>query len=226
MSSNGANTQFTNNEVYSNGSEQKFLASPIIPGDNHNLYIAGNYFHDCTADGFWIDGDGAGTVVENNIFERNGRTGMTLENCVSVTVQNNTARLNTFGDGILLTVSRNCRVLNNTVSGNLYGIELFLNFDALTPQFPWAQDLANNTIQGNTITVPSGLANQYASLLTFAGSGDQTPYLNPAIKGNVFSQNRYFAPTTNGIWFLWGGNKTFLGWQGVPQDATGTIAVG
>jgi len=217
---NSTGAVFTNNEVNDNGTEQKFLENPTRSGTNTGLYIATNYFHDNTADGFWIDGNGAGSIVENNTVENNGRTGITLESAVSVVVRNNTVTDHAAGEGILLTISRNCTVSGNTLSGNIYGIGLFLDCDTLSPQFPWAQDLTNNTIQGNTITVPN-VAAHYASLLSFLYPGTCKSAYVANTKQNKFIGNTYNV-TGNGNWWFWDGSKPWADWQALPQDTAGT----
>lgn len=221
--SNGMNSQFVNNEVSFNGSEQKFLGSPVSAGNNHNIYIANNYVHDNHADGIWIDGDGQGTVIENNICEDNGRTGITAEIAVQITIRNNQVNRNV--SGIYLTISRNCEVANNTLQNNISGLELFLDCSAVG-SLPWNPDLANNNIHNNDVTVPAGSGNRAAIFTVASGSNScQAPYVgDPRVKGNIFNFNTYRV-VGSAIW-TWGGvNKTWLQWQALPQDVNGTLIV-
>lgn len=220
--SNGAH--LLNNEIAYNGTEQK-----IIYGTTNelseNYRIADNFAHHNVADGLWIDGDGASSIIEGNTCEDNGRTGITVEIGNAVIVRNNTVR-RSGAEGILISASRGCTIAGNTLVGNLFGIGLFLDFSRLTETYPfWTVDLTGNDIHGNAITVPGPAGSSFAALLTFVGVGDQSAYLSNA-KANNFAGNTYLAPDITSNWFVWNGNKNFTQWQALPQDATGTIGVG
>ena len=207
-----------NNEIAYNGQEQKFIYG--THGEpNRDLTIANNWVHHNEKDGLWIDGDGAGSVMENNLCEDNGRTGITVEIGASVVVRNNTVR-RSGEEGILISASRDTTVTGNTLEDNQFGIGLFLDFGRLAESYPfWTVDLSGNTIANNRVTVSAG---QLAALLTFVGTGDRTPYLTNT-KKNQFQGDAYSAPSTTGNWFVWNGNKTFAQWQAIPQDATGSL---
>ncbi len=217
-------TQILDNEIARNGQEQK-----IIVGTHNelsrNYTIAGNFVHHNVGDGIWFDGDGAGSIVENNTVEDNGGPGIVLEATDSVTVRNNFVRRNA-EEGILLTVAKNNTVTGNTLEGNVFGIGLFLDFNSLppnSPPLPWGvQDLANNAISGNTVRIPVG---GYGAMFIVVGPGDPAPYTSNA-KNNVWSNNTYVAPTTTGAWFMWANvNRPFAQWQAVPQDAGSSLTV-
>lgn len=211
------------NEISYNGTEQKFIYGTLNVF-NQDLTIARNFVHHNVGNGLWIDGDGAGSVIENNTVEDNGAAGIDIEQGNGVIVRNNTVRRQLGGEGIYITISKDTSITGNTVEGNAFGIGLFLDFSSLppaSPSLPWSQDLSGNVITGNIVRASTG---QYLGMLTFTGSGDKTPYTSNS-KNNQWSNNTYFAPNTTGTWFSWDGNKTFTQWQALPQDATSTIAI-
>ena len=211
-------TSLIHNEIAYNGQEQKFIYG-TTDEESQNYTITGNYVHHNVKDGLWIDGDGAGSVVANNICTDNGRTGITIEIATTVTVQNNLVERNA-EEGILISASRSVTCTGNVLRGNLFGINLFLHFARLAEEYPfWTIDLRDNVITGNEVHVPTGGDGGY---LSFFGAGDQSPYLTNA-KNNQFQSNTYYAPTTTGTWFYWDGDKTFTQWQALPQDSLGTI---
>lgn len=217
----------TDNEISYNGQEQKIIYGTTNE-PNHNVTVRDNFVHHNVKDGLWIDGDGAGSIIENNVVEDNGRTGITVEIGNNVIVRNNIVRRHANAEGILISASRSCTVSGNTLEGNLFGLGLFLDFTRLTETYPfWTVDLTNNNLNGNTVRVPIG-PGTFASLLTTSGAGDATPYLSNA-KNNNFQSNTYYVPnnpTSGTNWFVWNGNKLFSQWQALPQDTLGTIAIG
>ena len=216
--SSSAGLVITHNEISYGGQEQKIIYSVGgFPNQGHT--ITNNFVHHNQADGLWFDGDGAGSVLADNICDDNTRTGITMELGNRVIIQNNICRRN--GDeGILLTAARECTVSGNRLENNWLGLGLFLDYVRLEEDYGfWVTDLTGNTIQHNEIHVGSGTA---AAGLSLSGTGDATPYLNNT-KNNRFQSNRYFAPSTGGGWFAWNGTKTFAQWQTVPQDSLGTI---
>jgi parallel beta-helix repeat protein len=227
-------TQIVDNEISHNGPEQKFGHSG--PGLNRRVYVAQNFYHHNVGNGIWNDGDGAGTIIENNTVEDNGTgpnggAGIDIEFSNGVTVRNNTVRRQTGGEGIYVTISRNTTVTGNLLEGNAFGIGLYLDFMSLppnSPDAPWHQDLTNNTISGNTVRVSAG---QYLGMFTISsndgGVGDRTPYASNA-KQNNWSNNTYYAPNTTGNWFMWpwpNTNRSWSQWLAIPQDAGSTLTV-
>jgi parallel beta-helix repeat protein len=221
-SSTGAS--LINNEIAYNGVEQKFGYGTLGVW-NQGLTIARNWVHHNLGNGLWIDGDGAGSVIEDNVIEDNGAAGIDIENGNGAIVRTNTIRRHLGGEGIYVTVSKNTQVSGNLLENNLFGVGLFLDFAAMppeSPEFPWSQDLAGNTIAHNTIRLVAG---QRAGLLTLTGAGDRTPYYSNA-KQNLWIGNTYYAPSIDGSYFVWDGNRAFAAWNAIPQDATGGILVG
>ena len=215
-----------NNEISFNGREQKFIYGTTNE-PSQNLTMIGNYVHDNYIDGLWIDGDGAGSVIENNIVRNNGRNGIAVEIATSVMVRNNILSGHEGGDAILISASRNTTVTGNVLEGDVLGIGLFLDFTRLSESYPfWTIELQDNVIENNEVHI-SGPGTLKGGTLSFDGTGDQTPYLNNT-RNNHFRNNRYFAPNTTGTYFTWGtspGNQTFAQWQALPQDLGSTITV-
>lgn len=224
VTNSSSGVQVIDNEVSYNGQEQKFIyGTGGVP--NQSLYIARNFYHHNVADGIWIDGDGSGSTIEDNVVEDNGRTGITLELGSNVIVQNNFIRRHVGGEGILLSAARDCTLSGNAVEDNLFGIGLYLDFARLAETYPfWTVDLTSNAIFENTILVPAGAGN-FASMFTYTGAGSSTPYVNNA-KGNNFIDNVYASYTPAGSIFTWGNtNKTFAQWQGaILQDVGGSMS--
>lgn len=224
LSQNSAEgTQIIYNEVSYNGFEQKCGAfgSDRV---NRDVYVAHNFFHHNLGNGIWIDTYGDGTIIENNLIEDNGGVGIDIEQTTGVIVRNNTVRRHANGEGIYVTVTRDSMVTGNVCEDNLYGIGLRLDYASLYPAselFPWNQDLTNNTISGNTISVFDG---QHASWLTVVG-GDTTPYDSNA-RNNQFVDNIYIVPNPVAAYWRWvSANKTFAQWQAVPQDTGGSMSL-
>lgn len=225
--------QIVNNEVSYNGTEQKFIYGTRNEF-NRNVYVADNFYHHNEQNGIWFDGDGAGSIVERNLVEDNGAAGIDLEQTNGVIVRNNTLRRNG-AEGIYITISQNTTVMGNILEANRFGITLYLDFASLVPNSPpiglgWNQDLANNTISGNTVQALTG---QYLGMLILRSHGlggiDPTPYVTNA-KANTWLSNTYVAPNTTAGWFQWpttttNVNKTWAQWQAIPQDAKSSFTV-
>jgi parallel beta-helix repeat protein len=216
--------QIIYNEIAYNGVEQKCAASGT--GLNQDIYIAHNWYHHNDGNGIWNDGDGEGTIIENNIVEDNGTQGITTEYSNLITVRNNTIR-RSGSEGLYVTITKNGTFTGNLIEHCPFGIHLFLDAASLFPnsaQAAWEQDLADNTVSGNTVHALTGQKLGYFSLSNKGLGGiSPTPY-ETNTKNNDWSSNTYFAPDTTGNWFFWDGvNKTFTTWQALPQDAGSSI---
>lgn len=209
-----------NNDFSYNGQEQKFIyGTTNEPSQSYT--ISGNYVHHNRGAGLWIDGDGANSVMDNNVVDDNDGPGIVIEIATTVLVRSNTVR-RSGEEGILISASRSTTVTGNTLDGNAFGIAYFLDFARLAETYAfWTVELTNNLVSANSVTVPSG-SSKYGGRLTFFGAGDQTPYLNNT-RNNNFQSNTYYAPNTTGTFFTWGTDKTFTQWQALPQDSLGTI---
>lgn len=207
-----------NNEIAYGGGEQKAINSSAITWRD-------NWIHHNDGNGIWNDGEGSGSLMENNIIEDNGGAGIVLELSTQMIVRTNTIRRN--GDaGILLSTSRDMQVYGNTLENNFRGVTLFLTCVALTQGWPWNPDLRNNSIHDNTITLDSTPG---AIAVIFGYTGDcLSPVLDPYVtnaKANVCQANHYRVPNTAARWWYWATySKTWALWQALPQDVAGTLA--
>lgn len=208
--------RFEHNQVGpENGLEQKFLMGL-------RLVCLGNWFHHNQGDGFWIDGEGNGSLVEGNLAEFNGRTGYTIEAGLEVEFRHNTSR-NNAASGLLLSMSRNCTVHHNTFDNDRFPFDLFLNCDSLTEGYPWEPDLRDNTLTYNSITF--GPLSEYATILSWISGGTCYPPYVSNEKNNTFDYNTY--TMSDGPRWLWGGQHlNFAGWQGMGQDPHGVLVLG
>jgi hypothetical protein len=207
---------FSNNEVAFCGFEQKFLMCERIT-------CTGNWFHHNLGDGFWIDGEGQDSIIDGNVCDDNGRTGMTLEMGVGIVLRNNLSRRNGTS-GLLVTMSRGCDIYGNTLEFNEFDLDLFLNCDTLSEGFPWLPDLTNNRIHDNNIRTGAWPKRPVIALM-LSGGTCAGPYISNA-KLNTFANNNY---TTAYGWggFTWfGAQMTWEQWQAFGQDVGGTRVIG
>lgn len=212
--------QFLHNEVAFNGVEQKFIYGTMNEF-SRNYTIKGNYVHDNLGDGLWVDGDGDGTILEENICEDNGRTGITTEKCKNIIVRNNTVRRNQ--SGIYNSESRECTYSTNTLQDNDIGFDIFLDCSDIgttLPFLPWQIDLINCSWTGNVVRVPIGGGKYGTAFSVLAPGTCKAPYVGMT-KNLVFDQNTYIVPTLVGAFWFWDGNKTWAQWQALPQDPNG-----
>lgn len=205
---------FTYNEVYNNGTEQKWILST-------NVTCSWNYFHDNASGGCWLDGGGNGSVVANNTCEDNAGPGLYIEVSDHISVHHNLCSGNGEG-GILVSVAQDIEVYNNVLTNNAFGIDLFLDCSRLSESYPPhpSPDLTNNNIHDNWITVGVG---QLAVVFTHIG-GCEANYLSN-VKQNNFERNAYTVPNVLSSYWTWGNgvNKTWAQWQAIPQDALGSV---
>lgn len=213
---------FDHNDVYSNGTEQKFIGG-TGGTDNINFTVTRNEFHDNTGNGFWSDGYGAGGIVRNNVSSNNVGNGIVIEKGKSVTVDQNTCERN--GElGVSFQSTRDSFITNNILTNNVTGMEFFVDLDDVGTN-GWSIDLRDNVVTGNRITVLRNVGTSFAVTLGHVGTGDFTPYTSNT-KNNTCQSNTYYAADTTSSWFSWNGNKSFTQWKALPQDSLGTIQVG
>lgn len=215
------NVLFDANEVYSNGTEQKFIGG-TAGTDNTNYTVTHNYFHDNAGNGFWSDGYGAGGVVQHNVSNHNGANGIVIEKGKSVTVDQNTCNDN--GElGVSFQSTRDSFITNNILTNNVSGIEFFVDLDDVGTN-GWSIDLRDNVATGNTVTVPNDPGTSFAVTLGHVGSGSFTDYTSNT-KNNDCDSNEYFVHSSGGNWWLWSSAIGWTAWQALPQDAAGTRTV-
>jgi parallel beta-helix repeat protein len=208
------NTTFDSNEIAYNGREQKV-------GQSANVTFRNNFVHHNIGDGIWYDSNAnAGALIDGNRVEDNGRNGIFFEASIGATISNNTVRRHTSWDAVMISMSQNAQIYNNTLEGNFGGIEYFINCDELA-----GNDIKNNAAHDNTVVVGAA-SYTYASGLTSTSSCTATqlaPYMNGS-KNLTFSRNAYRVPSLSyDRYFLWGAWKGWVEWQVMGQDAGGSL---
>jgi parallel beta-helix repeat protein len=208
-----------NNEISYNGSEQKIAVNSV------GVSFKNNFVHHNYKDGVWFDGDSvSNAVVEGNVIEDNGRTGVTFEVSTNATIRNNSIRRNA-EEGILISLSEDIDIYGNLLADNETAIGYFLDCSRLgSGQAGNAEyDLANVSSHNNAITVGTGTT---ACAVTNLGSCTPTetaPYYDGS-KNLTFEDNDYVVADVSAAYWYWGtSHKTFDQWRLIPQDAGGTI---
>ncbi len=215
------NVLFDSNNVYNNGTEQKFIGG-TAGTNNTNFTVTNNKFHDNAGNGFWSDGYGAGGVVRYNFFWNNGANNIVIEKGKSVTVDQNTCE--GAGElGVSFQSTRDSFITDNILRNNVSGIELFVDLDDVGTN-GWSIDLRDNVVTGNQVTVPNDPGTSFAVTLGHVGAGSFAAYTSNT-KNNNCDSNDYFVHSSGGNWWLWSSSIDWTGWQGVPQDAAGSRTV-
>jgi parallel beta-helix repeat protein len=208
------NTILERNEIAYNGPEQKV-------GLSANVTFRNNFVHHNLGDGIWYDSNpNAGALIEGNRVEDNGRNGIFFEAGIGVTIRNNTVRRHPW-DAVMISMSQNAQIYNNSLEGNFGGIEYFLNCDVLSG----GDDVKNNAAYDNTVVVGTQ-SYSYASGLASTSSCTATqlaPYLNGS-KNLTFSRNTYRVPSVTGRYLIWGGWKFWNEWQALGHDVGGSLS--
>jgi parallel beta-helix repeat protein len=222
------------NEIaYNGGHPENALGYLQKSIDGGTVIWRRNWIHHNVAAGIWNDGDGNGSIIEDNVVEDNDH-GIHWELSVNGIIRRNTVRRNK-DTGIYLSTSRDTLVENNIVEDNFRGITIFVNCYSTTQGWAWGADLRNNTIRNNTIKM-STRSGEIPALFSYAGAafsgGVQTngctdqqvqPYLTNS-KNNWFIANSYFVPDFTSWWWLWAPRTySFSSWQSLGQDTAGSI---
>jgi parallel beta-helix repeat protein len=202
--------------------------------DSGPIIWRGNWMHHNVWAGLWNDGDGNGSIIEDNIIEDND-AGIHWELSVGGTIRRNILRRNK-DSGIFLSTSRDTLIEDNILEDNFRGITIFINCYSTTQGWAWGADMRNNTIRNNTIKM-STMSGEVPALFSYAsprfdGSGTQVdgctdqqvlPYSTNS-KNNWFVANKYFVPDLNAWYWIWAPQtKNFVGWQALGQDTTGSV---
>ena len=207
------NTTFESNEIAYNGPEQKV-------GLSANVTFRNNFVHHNLRDGIWYDtNSNAGALIDGNRVEDNGRNGIFFEASIGATIRSNTVRRHP-GDGVLISMSQNAQIYNNTLEGNFSSIQYFLNCASLA----LGEDVKNNAAYDNTVVVgtQSYAAASGFSYLSSCSATQLAAYLNGS-KNLTFSRNTYRVPSLSGRYMFWGGWKYWNEWQALGQDAGGSM---
>jgi len=184
------------------------------------------------AAGIWNDGDGNGSIIEDNIIEDNER-GIHWEGSVNGIIRGNILRRNS-DQGIYLSTARDTLVENNVLEDNFRGIVIFINCFTTMQGWAWAPDLRNDTIRNNT-TKMSTAPGEIPAIFSWAAghfngstqdNGCTDPQVQPYLdntKNNWFSGNKYYVTDVNGWLWYWVSSKNFSAWKTLGQDTTGSV---
>jgi parallel beta-helix repeat protein len=206
------------NEIAYGGDQQKAMNTAAVTW-------RGNWVHHNDYAGIWNDGEGNGSVLEQNTIEDNAGPGIMWELSYGGTIRQNIIRRS--GDqAVYVSTSRDTLIDGNTLEDNWRGVTLYLSCPSLTQGWPWNPDLANNTIRGN-LTAIGTRQESIGALLAYSGECSSTqvaPYLSNA-KNNRFEANRYAVPSLSGSWWLWNGWQNWAAWQGLGHDVAGSVGL-
>ena len=164
-----------------NGPEQKSIDIGVI------IWRA-NWVHGNNWVGIWVDGDGAGSIIEDNTVEDNGGPGIMWEGSQKGIIRRNTIRRS--GDqAVFVSNSKTTEIYENVLEDNFRGIIYFVDCTAVG-KYAWKIDLANNLAHHNTIRVrgPGAIGNGLN--WTACTRGAEVPYVSNA-KRNDFDHNKY-----------------------------------
>jgi parallel beta-helix repeat protein len=209
------------NEIAYGGDQQKAMNTGPVTW-------RGNWVHHNDFAGIWNDGEGNGSVLEQNTIEDNAGPGIMWELSYGGTIRQNIIRRS--GDqAIYVSTSRDTVIEGNTLEDNWRGVTLYLSCQAMMQGWAWKPDLANNTIRG-TITRVGTRAESMSSLLAVAAdcstapgtSIDTASYLSNA-KNNRFESNRYEVPSLSINHLFWVGWKSWSQWQALGHDVGGSL---
>ncbi len=208
------NTVVEGNEIAYNGGQNKIA-------ETRNVAFRNNFVHHNAGTGIWYDSNNTGSVVEGNRVEDNGLIGIFYEISSDGIIRNNIIRRNADA-GVMLSVTRDMQIYNNTLDSNFRGITYFLNCPSLAQSTSF--DLANNAAYDNTIIVGTQ-GGAIATGFSYASctSTQLAPYLNGS-KNLTFSRNTYRVPSLANWYWLWNGLTFWSQWQSIGQDRDGTVS--
>lgn len=214
-------TEFQDTEIAYCGDQQKILFG-------NGVCFRRCYVHHNDGPGIWYDGENINSIIEDCIVEYNTE-GIFYEVSYSGIIRRNISRYNSVS-GIFISVSQDVQAYENTLLGNLRGIQYGVDISRVGGggEVPWSVasgqrfDLKNNATFNNRVrlTHPSHQLNTLVHQ-----NGDGTPYENGS-KNLTFETNNYYALDTTSAWLVWGNvNKTFTQWQALGHDDGGSIGL-
>jgi parallel beta-helix repeat protein len=179
----------------------------------------GNYVHDNSGPGLWVDGNGHDTLYEANTVVFNRGPGIFHEISWNAVIRDNIVHDNSleaagkscwWGSQIHLNNSQDVEIYGNTVEGGTgeNGICLVSSTRDEPSNFP--QTLANVSVHDNTITM---------------GGTDETGAVGTVSDGIVFARNTYLADPA-GLHWAWFDRYplTWAEWQARGMDLTGSAS--
>lgn len=213
----GSNWTISNNRLHDNdvdlfdvGNE----AGAIKVTGTSGVTVTGNEIDHNNGRGFWTDTATTNITVTNNRIHHNQNNGVFIEASSGISVHDNAVWSNTrdssarpwfWGGGITLSSSSNAEVYNNTLAWNGSGITV------ISQQRGDVGQVSNVNVHDNTI----------AQDIHSYGTGwaqDWSGGLFDASHNNRGKADKYWVPTTEGI-YAWNGDKTTLSsYAATPAD--------
>jgi hypothetical protein len=188
-----------------------------------NVVFRGNWVHDNTGMGLWIDTNVRNVTFESNTIENNSSGGIFYETSFDAVIRNNVVRNNAaefagkscyWGAQIHLNDSQNVEIYGNTVesSDGSNGI-CAVDIDRTTPG---SAKVANLYVHDNVVNVrltgTTGLAGRPSSY--------------DASANNRFTNNTYYVTDTSKKAWAWSTYPvTWSQWHGYGNDVTGSLLI-
>ncbi len=208
---------FEGNQIAYNGPEQKMVGT-------NGVVFRRNWVHHNHRDGIWFDADNVNVLIEDNVVENNGRTGILYEINGSGVFRNNTSSRNV-QHGIMVTTSKNLQIYGNRLEDNQRSA-IYLWLDSKVGTGTQQVDLLNVRAYSNTIRVPNvtgatGAAFNYCCVTAAFAA----PYVGGQ-KNLTFDHNTYRVPTLTGWFGYWPAlYRTWSEWLALGQDVGSTISL-
>jgi parallel beta-helix repeat protein len=190
-----------------------------------NIVFRGNYVHDNTGNGLWLDTNVRNVTIETNTIENNSAIGIFYEQSWDAVIRNNVVRNNAVvyagtscysGAQIHVNDSQNVEIYGNTVAASngangICAVDIDREVTAVTPN-----KVANLYVHDNVIKVrlsgTSGLVGRPASY--------------DASANNRFANNTYYVTDKSNKAWAWSTYPvTWSRWRGYGNDRSGRLLV-
>ena len=177
--------------------------------------IRGNWFHDNTAHGIWVDISSKDILIEGNTSERNGCQGIAAEVDYNVVIRNNVS-LDNGCNGIFISATPDVEAYGNTIAGNIKGGVVLYQGDRGMGDFG-PHELRNVSTHDNDITMTRGVTGLRVGVVA-----DQSSYFTS--RNITFTSNTYHLVSPLAKAFAWDlTTKTSSQWQASGNDLTSTF---
>jgi hypothetical protein len=209
-----------NNDFSHYGNETKIYLS-------RHVTIRGNWYHDTTANGPWMDGENIEALIEHNLVTDVAQQGIFYEISGNGIIRNNT--LKRIGDNaIYISTSHDVQVYGNYIEDSFRAIQAMVNGPAVgSHSCGWIHThcaLENVSVRDNTIVVSSRSGARISGLGSFMMDAATLATYTDGSHNITFTNNHYMLPDL-ALWgWFWGDASTdWAGWQALGHDLTGTV---